>query len=120
MNGIPLACKHCGNGEFAHRRAQLNTRLLSFFDLDWLNATEDVYACTRCGFLQWFLPEAVDDPLLGEPAALYAPLKSEPPPTAIECLACRATIPSDANTCPECGWSYEPPEQDTGRKQVPE
>ena len=107
--GVPLTCKHCRHGEFVYRRVQLNTRLLSFFDLDWLNASADVYVCTRCGFLHWFLPDAVESPELGQ-FALREPLSAEMPSTAIECLACGATIPANSSTCPQCGWSYETPE----------
>ena len=113
IGGVPLSCKHCGHGEFSHRRAQLNTRFLSFLDLDWLNASADVYACTRCGFLHWFLPEAVETPLIDEAALSAERLRLQEAPTAILCLACGATIPADSATCAECGWSYHMPEQRT-------
>lgn len=116
VHGIPLVCKHCGNGEFAHRRAQLNAPFFSFFDLFWLPATADVYTCTRCGFLHWFISQASEEPLPGETAFESEPPESKPPSTAIQCLACGATIPADANTCPKCGWSYE----DAARESAPE
>lgn len=54
--GKPLVCSHCGNNHFLEKKAQLNTSVLTFFDLDWLNQSASLYACDRCGFIHWFLP----------------------------------------------------------------
>ncbi len=56
LAGIKLTCKHCGNTRFVYRDALLNTKGLTFFDLDWLNKSADVFVCARCGFLHWVLP----------------------------------------------------------------
>jgi len=55
--GKPLVCNHCGNKLFLEKRAQLNTQLFNFIDLDWLSQSATLYACGRCGFIHWFLPE---------------------------------------------------------------
>lgn len=55
IEGRELECRICGERRFHHKRAQLNTALLSFFDLDWANATADTYICDRCGYVHWFL-----------------------------------------------------------------
>ncbi len=53
--GRQLECRVCGHTEFWHRRAQLNTAVMSFFDFDWANATADCQVCARCGYVHWFL-----------------------------------------------------------------
>lgn len=56
----PLRCQHCDHQGFEKRSAQLNTTLLSLFDLDFLNRSAVVLTCTRCGFLHWFDPRVAD------------------------------------------------------------
>jgi len=34
----------------------LNTKVLTFFEADWLANTAEVFVCARCGFLHWVLP----------------------------------------------------------------
>lgn len=53
--GRAITCSHCGNNRFWTREAQLNTAGLSFLDLDFLNKSAEVYVCTNCGHLEWFL-----------------------------------------------------------------
>jgi len=55
--GHALACPVCGNARFWHREAQLNTRLMSFLDLDWVNPRGDCYICERCRHIMWFYNE---------------------------------------------------------------
>lgn len=52
--GKPIICQHCGNNLFTTRRAQMNTKGLTFLDLDWANPAADVLIFTNCGFLNWF------------------------------------------------------------------
>ncbi len=51
----PLTCGFCGHTRFWRREAQLHTKLLSFFDLEWMNKTAACYVCERCGHIHWFL-----------------------------------------------------------------
>lgn len=53
--GKPLQCVVCGHDHFAERKAQLNTRLATFFDFDWVNPQAECYICSRCGYVHWFL-----------------------------------------------------------------
>ena len=53
--GKGLLCLICGYDRFFKREAQLNTPGMTFFKLDWANATGEVHACGRCGFIHWFL-----------------------------------------------------------------
>jgi transcriptional regulator of nitric oxide reductase len=56
LAGVKLVCKHCSHDRFNIRNALLNTKVLTFFEADWLANTAEVFVCTRCGFLHWVLP----------------------------------------------------------------
>jgi hypothetical protein len=56
LAGIKLTCKHCAHDRFNTRNALLNTKVLTFFEADWLANTAEVFVCTHCGFLHWVLP----------------------------------------------------------------
>jgi hypothetical protein len=90
LRGRQLVCAHCGGNHFARRNAQLNTAFLTFLGLDWLNTTAEVFMCTACGRLEWFL----------DPTAA-------PEDDTVECISCRATIPAGQDKCPQCGWTYK-------------
>ncbi len=74
-----LACQVCEGLVFAQREIKMTTTGMTFFDLDWLNASADGAICVRCGYVhtfmgnahQWVAPEAVrpgdlpEDPLAG-------------------------------------------------------
>jgi hypothetical protein len=53
--GKPLRCQHCGNEQFIASEAQLHTAALTFFNLEWLGKTADLYICGHCGFVHWFV-----------------------------------------------------------------
>lgn len=54
--GIDLRCEICKHDRFYHRRAQMNTSIMSFFGLDWLNQNAECLLCARCGYIHWFAP----------------------------------------------------------------
>ncbi len=54
--GIAIRCEICHHTRFFEREAQLNTAVMSFFDLDWLNKSARCLVCERCGYIHWFLP----------------------------------------------------------------
>jgi hypothetical protein len=54
--GVDLRCQVCENDKFFHRRAQLNTAMMSLFDLDWLNPSAECLLCSNCGYIHWFVP----------------------------------------------------------------
>ena len=54
INGKEIICPHCGKDTFAKGEAQLNTSLMTFFKLDWLDETATVLICTQCSQIQWF------------------------------------------------------------------
>ena len=54
-NQDELACVVCAGTEFVERKAQLNTPMASFLNIDWANTTALCQVCTRCGYIHWFL-----------------------------------------------------------------
>jgi DNA-directed RNA polymerase subunit RPC12/RpoP len=55
--GRAIKCPICGDDRFWTRKGQLQTRLLSFLDLDWTGPTADCYVCATCRHILWFYPE---------------------------------------------------------------
>jgi uncharacterized protein len=51
---IKIVCPNCQHDQFESQPVLLNTRGLTFFKLDWLNAAATTLACTNCGLIQWF------------------------------------------------------------------
>jgi hypothetical protein len=111
-----LQCKHCERSKFVLRTAQLNTAFLEFLDLGWLNNSADIYVCTHCGFLHWFLDPEVDQQAPADVPAAEADREqavAEEPATEddlsepTECLECHKAIPAGSDKCPACGWSYK-------------
>lgn len=52
-----MKCTFCGVDRFWFRKAQLNTALATFFDMDWANKSANCYVCAHCGYIHWFLPK---------------------------------------------------------------
>ena len=91
IKGKVLTCSHCNGSNFEKSAAQLNTSFLTFLDLDWLNKSSDIYICTDCGRIEWFVDS------LG-----FADDQSED----ADCMACDGIIPAGDDKCSSCGWSY--------------
>lgn len=51
---IEITCVHCKHDHFHKGNALLNTRGMTFFDLDWLNESATTLTCARCGYIHWF------------------------------------------------------------------
>ncbi|CAM5215766.1 putative nucleic-acid-binding Zn-ribbon protein OS=Ureibacillus acetophenoni OX=614649 GN=SAMN05877842_106165 PE=4 SV=1 [Ureibacillus acetophenoni] len=56
---IEVSCIHCKHNKFEQGKAMLNTRGLTFLDLEWLNDEVTTLLCKRCGFIHWFGSEVV-------------------------------------------------------------
>jgi predicted RNA-binding Zn-ribbon protein involved in translation (DUF1610 family) len=93
VRGKPLICPHCGNGRFERREAHLNTPLMTFLGMDWLNRTAEVFVCTACGRIEWFL----------DPCVEVADDTTEP----TQCVSCGNVIPAGQDKCLQCGWTYK-------------
>lgn len=93
IDGKPLACGHCGNDVFLARIVQLNTRLATFLGLDWLNESADVFVCSKCGQLYWFLTRET------------APQQEED--YDVECVQCGKLMTAGESVCAACGWTYK-------------
>jgi len=55
VKGNTLTCDVCKHDKFFYRESQLNTRLASFFDVDFANKKAYCYICENCTKIQWFL-----------------------------------------------------------------
>ncbi len=52
--GTKLVCMVCKHDRFWSRRSMLNTRVKTFFKLDWADKQADNYVCEKCGYIFWF------------------------------------------------------------------
>jgi predicted nucleic-acid-binding Zn-ribbon protein len=52
--GIQVTCNHCNNDRFDKGQVLLNSRILTFLELDWLNQSATTLVCKRCGYIHWF------------------------------------------------------------------
>lgn len=52
--GIKVVCPHCKEEVFQEGKAQLNTAVATFFNLDWANRSVHTLTCVSCGNIQWF------------------------------------------------------------------
>lgn len=52
--GKRICCPHCDSDRFVKGRAQLNTSLMTFFDLDWANKSATTLTCVMYGNILWF------------------------------------------------------------------
>lgn len=55
IQGQDLRCPFCSNTLFWTRRAQLNTQMATFFNLDWINKSATCFICSNCTHISWFL-----------------------------------------------------------------
>ncbi len=53
--GHPIICQICRNDHFFVRKSQLNTKVATFFNLDWANKEATCFVCAECRHIQWFL-----------------------------------------------------------------
>ena len=51
-----VSCPICGERKFQEHQALLNTRLATFFSLDWMNRAATANICIQCGHILWFTP----------------------------------------------------------------
>ena len=54
VQGHAIVCTQCGGKQFTSRRILLNTRGLTFMNLDWLNESATALICERCSCIQLF------------------------------------------------------------------
>ena len=83
---MDLKCAVCGGKDFHERRALLNTPMMTFMNLDFMNESATLRVCADCGFIHWFVP----------------PKKLEQG----RCLRCDDPLVPDLDECPRCGWSW--------------
>jgi len=50
-----LTCPVCVNKLFYTRKAQLNSAVSTFFNLDWADKSATCFICSECTHISWFL-----------------------------------------------------------------
>lgn len=55
--GLKLECLICKNTNFWTRETLMNTKGMTFLNLDWANKSATNYVCGNCGYVHWFLKE---------------------------------------------------------------
>ena len=55
IKGNKLSCSVCKNDTFWERKTLMNTKMMTFVKLDWLNKKAQNYICDNCGHVLWFL-----------------------------------------------------------------
>ncbi|XZF14983.1 hypothetical protein ACTHGU_02525 [Chitinophagaceae bacterium MMS25-I14] len=55
VKGHQLTCPVCGNQYFWYRKAQLNSSISTFFNLDWTDRSAICFVCSECTHISWFL-----------------------------------------------------------------
>ncbi len=53
--GHALVCPVCANKLFWTRKAQLNSSVSTFFNLDWTDRSARCFVCSECTYIFWFL-----------------------------------------------------------------
>lgn len=53
-SGHLLTCPICGGQKFWRKEAQLNSKIASFLEFDWLNRSGDCYIWKECRHIIWF------------------------------------------------------------------
>jgi len=53
--GHSLKCQVCGHDQFWRQEVLLNTRTLTFFDMEWMNRSATCVICEQCGYVHWFV-----------------------------------------------------------------
>mgnify|MGYP001163297776 FL=1 len=54
IRGMQLQCPVCRHTQFYAREYLLNTRLATFFNVDWANRSASAFICERCAHILWF------------------------------------------------------------------
>jgi hypothetical protein len=55
IKGKQLVCPFCKCEKFWVRKAQLNSAVSTFFELDWTDKSATCFVCSECTHIQWFL-----------------------------------------------------------------
>jgi len=118
----PTSCPHCSGTElYVRRKPGAGGKGGFLYGLgEFLHyAHFDVVVCAKCGLTQFFA-----EPLAQRNVRSHAdwrrimasdrqadgpdPQGQDDVSEPSQCLNCRATIPTGADACPQCGWTYKP------------
>lgn len=112
VNGYDLKCPICGGSSFTKRTSLLNSRGLTFLDLDWLNQGAINYICKKCGYILWFIDdgrefiekmEKEEQAKINESAIDYETSKADED----ECPICFSKHDKNDKECANCGYVFK-------------
>lgn len=66
--GKPISCSQCGNTRFQKSKAQLNTKHMTLWKLDFMDKSARTLRCKKCGQLYWFGRSPTNRTLLESPS----------------------------------------------------
>lgn len=93
--GRKLQCSHCETNVSFHQTESVQSGPGGFLMPRFRRTS--VYTCSRCGLRHAFSSGVM------QPGTTVRDEADE----RIECLSCGAEMPSDADSCPQCGWSWD-------------
>lgn len=97
IGGKTLSCNHCGGGRFKHHQTRITTDAgLLLGDL-FGRKYADLYACSDCGMLHWFI-----DPPEPDEHSDVGTFKVRYPPGA--CPECGVMMQTNQAECVGCGF----------------
>jgi len=112
LNGYELICPICKGKKFEKRNSLLNTRGMTFLNLDWLNEGAINYICDTCGYILWFIDdgrEYVEEYDEKEKIGIkglhidYETSKADED----ECTVCFSKRDVNDKECSNCGYKFE-------------
>ena len=62
--GKMISCSQCGNTRFHKGKAQLNTKQMTIWGLDYFDKSAKTICCTKCSFTYWFGKSLINRTLL--------------------------------------------------------
>lgn len=111
LNGYELVCPICKGKKFDRRSSLLNTRGMTFLNLDWLDANAINYICNTCGYILWFIDdgrEYIEEYNAEDRSEIHGINIGYETSEAREdeCPNCFCKRDVDEKECPNCGYSF--------------
>ena len=63
MQGRIISCSHCEGITFQKKKLMMNTKGLTFMNIDWLNSEAAALICDHCSHIEWFAREPHEEPV---------------------------------------------------------
>lgn len=63
IRGRVISCSRCHGVTFFKKKIMMNTRGLTFLEMEWLNEEASVLICDNCTRIEWFAEEPHQEPV---------------------------------------------------------